>query len=164
MVPEDRVTIRTASRSELGLVRGVQQRAFGRVAREFGLDHDQLPPLRETVEELEKFHDDGMRFFVAVSPEGTVIGSVRAEEHNHCIEIGRLVVDDGWLRRGVATRLMAAAEEAFPEATRFELFTGAQAHDPLALYDKIGYTVFRTMHDGPVELVWLEKQGHAGLR
>lgn len=151
-----------ARRDQLTEVLGVQRRAFGRVAAGLGIDPQLLPPIRETLDELEGLFDRGVHFFVATSGDGRVIGGVRGTVVNGCVEIGRLVVDDGWQRKGVASALMDALESAFPDVVRFELFTGAEATVPLALYAKRGYAETRREDLGHVELVWLEKRGAGG--
>ena len=123
----------------------------------FSIDPARLPPLAETLDDLEALFDAGVVFFAALSPDERVVGSVRAEVRGREVEVGRLVVHESSLRRGVATALMAALEGAFPEAERFELFTGAEADVPLALYTKLGYHVYDERTEGPVALVWLEK-------
>jgi len=155
------IVVTEASRRHLGDLLAVQHRAFGRVARSFGIDPEVLPPLRECVEDLYLLLSTGMRFFVASAPDGRVVGGVRGEETDGTVEIGRLVVDDGFERRGIATALMDALECSFPQADRFSLFTGAEAVEPLSLYRSRGYAHTRTEAVGPVELVWLEKPGPA---
>ncbi len=156
------VQVREAVAEELEQVLGVQRRAFGRVSRALGIDPANLPPLNETAEDLGGLMAGGTRFWIALAPAELtpiVVGSVRAAEREGTVEIGRLVVDDGWTGRGVATALMDVLEAAFPHAERFELFTGADAHVPLALYVKRGYAVYRSAHVSGVDLVWLQKQG-----
>jgi GNAT superfamily N-acetyltransferase len=147
-----------ATREELPAILAVQHDAFGRVARMFAIDPDQLPPLAETVADLEALADKGTVFFTALSSGGEVVGSVRAERLGTTVEIGRLVVAEAALRRGVATALMRALEDGFPEAERFELFTGAEADVPLALYEKLGYRTYDQRVVEGVPLVWLEKR------
>jgi GNAT superfamily N-acetyltransferase len=150
-------TTRAARVCDLPGVLAVQHRAFGRVARGLGIPPDRLPPLTESLGDLERLYDTGIRFFVAVDTTGAVVGSVRGQLRGATVEIGRLVVDDGWQRRGVATQLMDLLESDYAEATRFELFTGAQAAEPLALYRKRGYRIDRTDTVEGVALVWLSK-------
>ena len=73
--------------------------------------------------------------------------------------MGRLAVEDGLESSGIGTSLMTALEDAFPDAERFELFTGALAERPLRLYDRLGYSIYerREVASG-LELVWLEKR------
>lgn len=150
-------TTRPAVLGNLDAVLRVQKRAFSRVAAELAIPPTQLPPLRETTEDLVNLAVTGTRFFVAVDANDTIVGSVRGTCRGKDVEIGRLVVDDGWLRQGVASALMDAVESSFPECRRFELFTGADARMALALYRARGYHECRRKHVEGVELVWLEK-------
>jgi len=147
---------REATTADLEQILAVQRRAFGRVARDLGISSEDLPPLTESLGDLIRLHRDGVRYFVAEDC-GTVVGSVRAAESDGAVEIGRLVVDDGWERRGVATRLMDHLEAAYPSAERFVLFTGTGAVGTLALYERRGYARFRTDNINGISLVWLQK-------
>jgi hypothetical protein len=53
---------------------------------------------------------------------------------------------------------MLAVERAFPTADRFELFTGADAVEPLALYGRLGYRAFRYEQFESWSMVWLAKE------
>jgi predicted N-acetyltransferase YhbS len=151
------VTVRAATPEDLPGVLSVQHEAFGRIARRFGIPLDVLPPTRETLEDLRLLHAGGMRTFVALA-DGRIVATVRAEVRaDGVVEIGRLAVAEGYLRRGIALALMLALEESFPEARRFELFTGAEAAEPLALYRKLGYELFRETAQGHVGIVWLAR-------
>lgn len=147
-----------AVREELPAILAVQREAFGRVARAIGIEAERLPPLTETLDDLEALFEAGTVFFSAVSIDGEVVGSVRAKLTGGDVEIGRLVVAENATRRGIGTALIQALERSFPDAERFELFTGAEAFEPLALYEKLGYSVYETRTEGAVALVWLEKR------
>lgn len=150
--------VRFATRADLTGVLAVQRDAFTRVARMHGIDPDRLSPLQETMADLELLMEQGVVFFVAVDPEDAIAGTVRATLSGPTVEIGRLAVGSGHLRLGIASALMEALESSFPQAGRFELFTGAGAAVPLALYEGRGYRVFKEeTAEGPVRLVWLEK-------
>lgn len=102
--------------------------------------------------------------FVALA-DGSIAGTVRAEVRDDCtVEIGRLAVAGSHLRRGVALALMLALEESYPGMRRFELFTGAGAAEPLALYRKLGYEVFRETAQGHAGIVWLAREAVAPAR
>ncbi len=88
-----------------------------------------------------------------------MVGSVRGTTARGTVEIGRLVVDDGWLRQGIGSALMELLEAVLSRGERFELFTGAEADIPLALYGKRGYREYRRRAASGVLLVWLEKPG-----
>jgi len=156
------ITIRTASRAELPAALRVQRAGFTRVANRMKLMPGELPPVRETLEEIETLFDQGMVTFLAtVSGTGgveRVVGTVRGFlRKDGTVEIGRLAVDDGFLRRGIASMLMLALEKAFPQARRFELFTGSEASEPLALYAKLGYRIYERESFEHWEMVRLEK-------
>ncbi|HSK46447.1 MAG TPA: GNAT family N-acetyltransferase [Coriobacteriia bacterium] len=150
---------REGGAEDLEGVLGVQHRAFGRVALMYGIQPSDLPPLNESIEDLGRLFENGTRFFVCENHEGSIVGSVRAFEADGVVEIGRLVVDDGWQRRGVASALMDLLEECYSAARGFELFTGAEADVPLALYEKRGYVRSRSDEVNGVRLVWLQKPG-----
>lgn len=136
----------------------MQHQAFRRVAAELGIDPPSaLPPLREQLADLESLLASGVTIFVARTSSEQVVGGVRGTPCEGRVEIGRLVVADSWVRRGVATALMDALEAYHATASRYTLFTGLDAHAPLALYRSRGYTEFDRDGSGPVVLVWLEK-------
>lgn len=155
------VTVREATRAELPHVLRVQRTGFSRVAARIGIDPTEMPPVRESLDELERLADDGMRTFVATVPgeAGEVfVGTVRGQlRDDGTVEIGRLAVDTGFLRRGIARALMLGLESSFPEASRFELFTGSGAVEPLSLYAKLGYHIYATEEYEYWTLVRLEK-------
>lgn len=156
--PSQSLSVRQATIRDLPEVLEVQRHAFMRVAEQLGIDPTALPPLRETIDDLIGLLGGGVRFFVALAGSGQVVGSVRATAEDDSIEVGRLVVQDGWERRGVASALMDELEGSFPAARRFVLFTGSNAAGPLALYSRRGYSEFRREAMPGVELVWLEKR------
>jgi GNAT superfamily N-acetyltransferase len=146
-----------ASAAELPALLEVQREAFGRVAVQHGVPPEALAPMREALEDLERQLADGTVFYIAVSTAGRVIGGVRADTSDGIVEVGRLVVDGGWLRCGVGMALMALLEDEHSHAQKFRLFTGEEATAPLALYSKRGYQPTHIDDSGPVTLVWLEK-------
>ncbi len=153
----DLTCFRTASRTELHCVLAVQHEAFGRVARALDLEPTRLPPLQESADDLARQMANGTRFFVAVVGH-EIVGAVRGTPRGDTVHVGRLVVATSHLRRGIGTRLMHHLEQEFPSARRFELFTGADAHDALALYEGLGYMRTRADARDGVRLVWLEKR------
>jgi ribosomal protein S18 acetylase RimI-like enzyme len=152
------VSIRLAAREDLSEVLRVQHAAFRRVALALNIPVGALPPLRETVEDLEALIDRGFVTYVAETPDSAIAGTVRAETRpDGVVEVGRLAIDDGFQRRGIGLALMVALEHAATAARRFELFTGEDAVEPLALYSKLGYETFRVEEHNGVRLVWLAK-------
>jgi len=73
------------------------------------------------------------------------------------VMVRRLAVLPDVRGRGIARALMCALEEAYPRAERFELFTGAMAEGPIALYTSLGYHLIEPREDMGFPLVWFEK-------
>jgi ribosomal protein S18 acetylase RimI-like enzyme len=155
------VAVRIATRGDLPEVLRVQHAAFSRVARSVDMDPCVMEPVRETLEDLQGLQEAGMRTLVAVDSDrvaGTVRGRLTADG---TVEIGRLAVDDGFERRGIAAALMLALEDEFPDAVRFELYTAKEATGPIRLYERLGYSIFRERLHNPWDMVWLEKAAAA---
>jgi ribosomal protein S18 acetylase RimI-like enzyme len=121
---------------------------------------ENLPPLWQTVEQLA---NDISTMIVLKATENTrIIGSVRASEIGGTCYVGRLVVHPDCQNQGLGRRLMAAIEEHFPRAERFELFTGDRSTKSLSLYAKLGYCEFkRQVPNEKVTLVYLQKSRRA---
>jgi ribosomal protein S18 acetylase RimI-like enzyme len=116
-----------------------------------------LPPLLETLEELRsKFVD---HIFLKAVAGLKIVGSVRASVAGGVCHIGRLVVDPGHQRKGLASALMRAIEAEFPAADSFELFTGTKSEGSIHLYKRLGYEPSGTKVISPkVSHVTLTKQ------
>jgi GNAT superfamily N-acetyltransferase len=132
----------------------LQRCAYQQEARRY--DDFTIAPLLETLEELRA------RFahlvILKALCDGTIIGSVRAEESAGTCRIGRLIVHPDHQRRGIGTALMHAIEARFPNA-RFELFTGHLSDGNIRLYQHLGYTIYATEPVTPaLSLVYLEKK------
>jgi ribosomal protein S18 acetylase RimI-like enzyme len=139
-----------------GALLAVQRRAFAPAAERYG--RDDLPPLIETTETIEADIREQV-VLKAVDDAGEVVGAVRGARRDECVYVGRLVVDPGVQRSGIATTLMLALEERFPEAACFELFTGGMNEPGMGLYLKLGYReVRRERIDERLEIVFLRKE------
>ncbi len=91
---------------------------------------------------------------------GRLVGSVRGRMLDGVCAIARLVVHPEFQGRGIGSRLLRAIEERFPEAERFELFTGDKSERNIRLYQRHGYRVTRKDQVSPtVVAVFLEKPG-----
>ena len=116
-----------------------------------------IPPLTQTIESI--IYDFNCYFFLKAVDDKKIIGSVRGSLEEGTCKIGRLIVHPDLQNRGVGSRLMNAIEKAFPEAKRFELFTGYKSQKNLFLYKKLGYIEYhREIMNSAVELVFLEKK------
>ncbi len=116
-----------------------------------------LPPLTQSFWDLLAEYDTHR--ILAARLGDDVIGSVRGRLEDGTCAIGRLCVHPRFQRRGLGTRLMRAIEDRFPDAHRFELFTGHRSESNLRLYNRLGYAEFRRETLSPrVQLVHLEKR------
>ncbi len=115
-----------------------------------------IQPLTQTLDDLvEEFATHTL--FKAVL-DGRIVGSVRVRLADGTCHVGKLIVDPDIQNRGIGSALMRHLESQFPEAGRFELFTGHKSLRNLHLYTKLGYREFRRV---PVNdrlwLVYMEK-------
>ncbi len=159
--------VREALPEEIDGLVGIQHRAFTRVAAEIGFDPAQMPPVQETAQDVrEILRDCPDAVLLAATADDpsdpgkrVPVGTVRGVPGSHgTVDVGRLAVEDGWERKGIGRALMVVLEEAFPQAERFELFTGRDATGPLRLYESLGYVLMRDEEVAPhLFLVWLEK-------
>lgn len=117
-----------------------------------------IPPLLQTLDQMED--DLNNQVMLKAVLDGRIIGSVRAFEQNGTCFIGRLIVEPAFQNRGLGTRLMAAIEDAFRRAPRFELFTGHNSPRNMHFYPKLGYAAFKKekLHEH-LTLVYFEKKG-----
>jgi ribosomal protein S18 acetylase RimI-like enzyme len=117
-----------------------------------------LPPLTQTLRKLLEQYDDHTILAARLGDE--VVGSVRARLKDGTCHVGRLVVHPRLQRRGLGTRLMREIEASFPDARRYELFTGHLSEGNLRLYRRLGYQEFSEEAISPsLRLVFLEKPG-----
>jgi ribosomal protein S18 acetylase RimI-like enzyme len=137
----------------------LQKAAYASEAERY--DDHTIPPLTQTLEEMEADFDK--QLILKAVEEGEIVGSVRAYQEKGTCYIGRLIVLPDSQNGGIGSRLMDEIEGRFPEAGRFELFTGHLSEAPLHIYAKRGYEVFRTepIHDR-LTIVFLEKRATSG--
>ncbi len=115
-----------------------------------------IPPLTQTLEEMSADFEGNI--FLKASDEGKIIGSVRGRPSRGTCFIGRLIVHPAHQGKGLGTSLMHAIEKRFPEAERFELFTGHRSEGNLRLYARLGYRAFKSEKvSDTLDLVYLEK-------
>jgi GNAT superfamily N-acetyltransferase len=116
-----------------------------------------MAPLTQTLDELA--HEFETHCILKVMSGSKLIGSVRATLKQGTCFIGRLIVDPRWQNRGIGAQLVTAIEGCFEEAQRYELFTGDKSERNLHLYQKLGYSPFRSEKlNEKVTLVFLEKE------
>jgi ribosomal protein S18 acetylase RimI-like enzyme len=136
----------------------LQKRAYESEAR---LYNDwSIPPL---VQSLNSLIEELNTITVLKAVEsGVIVGSVRAKLDGSTCSIGRLIVEPTCQGHGIGTALLQAVESSFPNATRFELFTGSRSEGNIRLYRRHGYAIVRTEQlSAQVSLVFMCKQVNA---
>jgi len=111
----------------------LQRRAYEVEAGLIGFDD--IPPLRETLEELRASGET----FLGVLIGGRVVGAVSYRLAEDTLDLHRLVVDPVHFRGRIGTTLVRAALTAEPGATRAIVQTGADNEPVKALYLKEGF-------------------------
>jgi ribosomal protein S18 acetylase RimI-like enzyme len=121
-----------------------------------------IPPLTQTLAELRAEFADWK--ILKACRGNRIIGSVRAIERKSICSIGRLMVHPKHQRQGIGGRLMQTIESMFPEAAKFELFTGSKSEGNIRLYERLGYCSSRSERlSANLSLVFFEKRGPHAL-
>jgi ribosomal protein S18 acetylase RimI-like enzyme len=157
-VRKERPQIRGAWRDELPEVLEVIKSAFKKEAERYGMFT--IRPLRLKVTDLEKDFSEGT--IVVAVLDDRIVGSAtaRLDEESGTCHIGHVVVLSDYRRRGIGRSLVGAAEAVYGEALRYELFTAHQSHDNIALYESLGYSIFKKAELAKTEplMVFMEKK------
>ena len=77
------------------------------------LNNDDIPPLKQTVSNVEKEYDAGT-VLKALDDTGAIIGSVRAYRESGTVYICKLIVHPAYRCMGIGTPLMREIEHVCP--------------------------------------------------
>lgn len=100
-------------------------------------DNFSIPPLTQSLNEIiAQFRD---HIFLIAVVDNQIVGSVRATLRDTTCHIERLAVHPAYQHQGGGTALIHAIEAMFPQAKRYELFTGHKSERNIALYQRLGY-------------------------
>lgn len=147
--------IKKAERSDLQEILQLQYLAYQSEADLFG--SRDIPPLKQTLDEVVEEFKSGVILKI-IDDKYTIIGSVRAQERDGTIYIGKLMVHPEHRHKGYGTKLLYEIEKCFPHK-RYELFTSTRSLDNIRLYQKLGYTIFaRKAVNDELEFVYMEKK------
>lgn len=149
----ENITIEKAELADLEEILRIQHEAFQEEARIYNCCA--IPPLTQTLDDLK--NELAEKTFLKAVTDGRIVGSVRAGFDGKTVHVEKLAVAPSMQNRGIASRLLAAIENFFPVAVRYELFTGRLSSKNLYLYQKSGYREFKCHNIGAIELVYLEK-------
>jgi len=143
-------------RADAGELLTLQRAAYLSEARSHN-DLD-LPPLLETLAEIEARLDDPDLIVLGLRLAGRLVGSVRVRPRGATADLGRLVVAPDLQGHGLGTRLLTSVEPLLPDTVeRIELFTGEHSHANLRLYRRHGYVEFDRRPTGGYDLVFLSR-------
>ncbi|MDZ4180564.1 MAG: GNAT family N-acetyltransferase [Coriobacteriia bacterium] len=142
-------TIRRATEADAEQIARLTRRAFATQCELYG--DWTLPPMSDTPESVQASIERGI--VLIAETNGALLGSVRGELRDGVCHVGRLVVEPALQGRGIGRLLAEAIELEFPDASRFEIFTGHRSEGSLHLYESLGYARHHTekVHDG----LWL---------
>jgi|GEM_PF-367178 len=156
---ETEIAVAIAVKSDLDQILALQKLAYISEAEIY--NDFNIPPLAQTMEELEEEAKESI--ILKVVEDGCIVGSVRALQKAGTCHIGKLIVHPQYRNKGIGKMLLRAVEKHFG-AVRYELFTGHLSRKNLALYEKLGYRIFREEDvNGGLRLVYLEKKPEKGL-
>jgi ribosomal protein S18 acetylase RimI-like enzyme len=111
----------------------LQRASYAVEARLIG--SDEIPPLRETADELARLE---LTVLGAVEG-GDLVGIVGYRRTDEVVDVDRLAVHPSSFRRGVARELIHELHSRESDAHRFEVSTGAENEPAIALYERMGY-------------------------
>jgi ribosomal protein S18 acetylase RimI-like enzyme len=115
-----------------------------------------IPPLMQTLTGI--IAELLSQYFLKAVAKEHIQGSVRAYLEQGTCYIGRLIVHPTCQNQGLGTKLMREIEGCFPDAKRFELFTGHLSERNLYLYKKLGYRpIRREQVSEKLTMVFMEK-------
>ena len=154
MEPSGKIVLERASIEDAEAILELQKLAY--VSEAEIIDDFTIPPLHQTMDEILSEFDH--QVFLKVEVANRIIGSVRSYLERGTCHIGKLIVHPEHQNRGIGTALLHAAEDQFPTAERYELFTGQKSGKNWHIYEKAGYHVFRSkVVSKKLTLVYWEK-------
>lgn len=123
----------TTSREAATRMWQLQQAAY-RVEAEL-IGWDDLPPLRETVEQLMESEET----FVAYIEEGELAGALSYQKRGDQLDIYKMIVDPKHFRKGIARQLLIHLETIYADVKTIVVSTGARNEPAVQLYLRQGY-------------------------
>jgi GNAT superfamily N-acetyltransferase len=148
------IRISVAEPGDLEEILALQKIAF--LSEAALIDDFSIPPLHQDIAEI---CVEFRRYrFLKAETGGQIVGSVRAGVLEGTCLIQKLVVHPEFQNRGIGSLLLLGIEQSFPDAVRFELFTGRESIRNHVFYTHRGYRAFREMKvSDKLTLVGFEK-------
>jgi len=139
---------------DAGEILTIQRAAFASEALIYG-DPD-MPPLVQTLEELEAEIAEGQGWVARVGPR--LVGAIRCRETEELLLIGRIAIAPDLQGSGIGRGLLEAAEQ-HSQAPEAELFTGSLSEANIRLYERCGYRITERVDNGDgTEQVFMRKR------
>lgn len=139
--------------SDAPAILALQKRAYHSEAE---INNDfSIPPLTQTLEQLQS--EFTVKMILKVVVNGEIVGSGQVRLENGTAYIGRIIVRPELWGQGIGSRILQTLETVFPDAQRFELFTGAKSVKNITLYKNRGYSEFKDAFLGNTPVIFLEK-------
>jgi|WetSurMetagenome_2_1015567.scaffolds.fasta_scaffold563349_2 GNAT superfamily N-acetyltransferase len=132
------ITISDATAADAASILALQKRAFLQEAQKYGDDYNITPITEKLPQMLDVFKSHR---FVKAMTGPFLIGSARANLVGGTCLIGRVIVEPIFQGRGYGRMVLDAIEARFPEALRYELFTGKKSPENIRFYGKAGYSI-----------------------
>jgi GNAT superfamily N-acetyltransferase len=131
----DLVRLDITERGAAQAVLQLQRRAY-RIESDL-IGSEEIPPLRETLDELQSCGEE----FLGALVDGLLAGAISWRFSDGTIDIHRLVVEPRWHRRGIGTALVRRVLQMEPAAERAIVQTGAENYPAAALYLREGFAL-----------------------
>ena len=94
-----------------------------------------------------------------VEDQGKIVGAIRYRKSGELIDVGRLMVHPDHRQQGLAQRMLAEVDKAFPCEVK-ELYTCTKSWINICLYEKMGYRAVKEVtEDSGLSLVYMRKSG-----
>ncbi len=115
----------------------------------------ELPPLRETVEELMESDET----YIAYLEEGELAGALSYKKINSQLDIHKMIVNPRHFRKGIARQLLNHLENSHTDVNTIFVSTGARNEPAVQLYLRQGYEWTDTKEVAPgLELAFFQKR------
>ncbi len=119
------------------------------------LNNYSIQPLTQTLEDLIIEYKNGVNYKAIIDQQ--IIGSVRGYVQEGTLYIGKLIVHPDFQGKGIGTKLLEYIENDH-KGLRKELFTSDKSIRNIRLYERCGYTPFKTKPvSDDLNMIYLEK-------
>lgn len=148
------MNIKKAEKNDLQAILELQYVAYQSEAKLF--HNPNIPPLKQTLEKVLSEFQNGI-ILKAIDENNVIVGSVRAYCENGTAYIGKLIVQPEKQGKGIGTKLLLEIEKEYL-GQRYELFTSTRSKKNIALYEYLGYKIFKERKiTEEMKFVYLEK-------